>query len=350
MNGVFFCRQLIMTEKELFDILWESYLLEDLTEKDYARLMQLIDSGRYDAYIKTYMVGDKNVPLYPTDSVQSEAIYQKILAQLNQHKISPIVSFWKNKWLFRVAAFIGIVFCSIFYFNKKEQKYVEDKTSVAPTTRQLTSNVAVNVVIYKDLPYVKLPDGTLIYLQKGASITFDTASFKNRRFVDLKGEAYFDVFHDNSKPFVVTTGEIQTTVLGTAFNINALGKSVQVTVTRGKVRVSESHKVLADLIPNQQVNIDNSTGKSFALHVNAANTIAWTKKYFILDDVTMAEASKRIAAKYGVQIQLDKSISSEHIQSSFLNNENLKQVLDVICATIDTKWHITEDKKIIIEK
>jgi len=39
------------------------------------------------------------------------------------------------------------------------------------------------------------------------------------REVTLIGEAYFDVAHDSSRPFIIHTGKINIKVLGTSFNV-----------------------------------------------------------------------------------------------------------------------------------
>ena len=86
---------------------------------------------------------------------------------------------------------------------------------------------------------VDLPDGSRVYLNKGAEITYSEA-FKNQRAVELKGEAFFEVMSDPQNPFTVRSGASLVTVLGTSFNIKQLDSSsdVEVYVKTGKVKVS----------------------------------------------------------------------------------------------------------------
>src|SRR5690606_5004009 len=79
--------------------------------------------------------------------------------------------------------------------------------------------------------------------------------FGETREVHLEGEGFFDIKHDPTRPFVVTSGNLTTTVLGTAFNIRALPNDdrIVVTVIRGKVQVKDGERVLgviADDSPN----------------------------------------------------------------------------------------------------
>ena len=64
---------------------------------------------------------------------------------------------------------------------------------------------------------VDLPDGSRVYLNKGAEISYSLA-FKNQRAVELKGEAFFEVMSDPQNPFTVRSAGMIVTVLGTSFN------------------------------------------------------------------------------------------------------------------------------------
>lgn len=68
---------------------------------------------------------------------------------------------------------------------------------------------------------MRLPDGSTVLLNEGSELSYSTSFGKQAREVTLTGEGYFDVQHNLSKPFKVLTGNVTTTVLGTAFNIKA---------------------------------------------------------------------------------------------------------------------------------
>ena len=67
---------------------------------------------------------------------------------------------------------------------------------------------------------VILPDGSRVRLNGGTRIVYLTL-FGDQRRVEVDGEAYFEVEHDARRPFVVVTGEVSSTVLGTPFNVHA---------------------------------------------------------------------------------------------------------------------------------
>src|SRR5690606_2603405 len=71
-----------------------------------------------------------------------------------------------------------------------------------------------------------LPDGSTVLLNNNSSLDFPQQFTGDTREVILKGEAYFDIKPDASRPFIIHTGKVKTRVLGTAFNIRAYPEEI----------------------------------------------------------------------------------------------------------------------------
>ncbi|HET7118994.1 MAG TPA: FecR family protein, partial [Hanamia sp.] len=84
-----------------------------------------------------------------------------------------------------------------------------------------------------------LADGSEVWLDVASSITYPTAFAGNERKVEITGEAYFEVTHNEAKPFIVQKGDVKIKVLGTHFNVNAYDdeNSLKVTLLEGAVKV-----------------------------------------------------------------------------------------------------------------
>jgi ferric-dicitrate binding protein FerR (iron transport regulator) len=110
---------------------------------------------------------------------------------------------------------------------------------------------------------INLPDGSRVVLNENSKLEYPPDFSNNTREVYLNGEAFFDIVHNPSKPFIVHTGSVSTKVLGTAFNISAYRSQqfVQVTVTRGKVEVKAKDKLLGVLQKNEQIIFHIATEK-----------------------------------------------------------------------------------------
>lgn len=95
---------------------------------------------------------------------------------------------------------------------------------------------------------VELTDGSVITLNSGSLVSVDFDKF--RRYITLeRGEAYFDVVHDNKRPFTVNLGARSVTVLGTKFNLRRSLNEFTLAVTEGKVAVHLSGETLQENAP-----------------------------------------------------------------------------------------------------
>ena len=86
-----------------------------------------------------------------------------------------------------------------------------------------------------------LPDGTNVWLNARSEMRYPAVFTGNKREITLDGEAYFEVTHNEDKPFVVQTNKCNVEVLGTKFNVEAYSDSEDfcTSLMEGSVRVSD---------------------------------------------------------------------------------------------------------------
>ena len=78
----------------------------------------------------------------------------------------------------------------------------------------------ITVVATDSIVTQKLVDGTVVAINENSTIAFPE-EFKNKqRVVKLEGEAFFEVAHDSTQPFIVDAQRGYIEVLGTKFNVN----------------------------------------------------------------------------------------------------------------------------------
>lgn len=102
----------------------------------------------------------------------------------------------------------------------------------APTVYAATNAIST-------IEQTKLDDGTIVELNRGASITVTYTAAE--RHVKLNhGEVNFTVAKDPSRPFIVNIDGVNVRAIGTSFNVRRGGDAVEVLVTSGLVRVNAS--------------------------------------------------------------------------------------------------------------
>lgn len=220
-------------------------------------------------------------------------------------------------------------------------------------TEQLSGRADLNTVSVPEQQkrQVTLADGTTVWLNSGSELKYPRQFDGNTREVYLSGEAYFDVKHDAKKPFLIHTGKVLTTVLGTAFNIreDKYKHTVEVTVTRGKVSVADDGKLLSVLTANQQVSLDLDSRKSTEKTVDAKAVIAWQETEMLFDDITFADAAKQLEQHFHVKISFsNEKLKNCRFSGATLKEDKLERILDVISGFNNASWQKKADGQIII--
>ncbi|RDC56656.1 FecR family protein [Pedobacter chinensis] len=197
---------------------------------------------------------------------------------------------------------------------------------------------------------VRLPDGSIVYLNAASSLTYAASLIeRGKRVVRLRGEGYFEIFKDKSHPFVVKMDEQEVEVLGTHFNINAYEdeKNIKTTLIEGSVKVN-SKKVEQVIKPGQQAVTQGD--KISVMEVNTENITDWKDDDFVFNGDDFKSAMRKIARWYDVEIiyadDLPKNISPGGWIS---RNNKISAVLKMIGATGQVHFKI-EGRRILVTK
>jgi ferric-dicitrate binding protein FerR (iron transport regulator) len=198
---------------------------------------------------------------------------------------------------------------------------------------------------------IVLPDGSKVWLNSGAELKYPKAFEGKKRVVYLSGEGYFDIQHDDSKPFLIHTRNVLTTVLGTAFNIKEDPKqhTIEVTVTRGKVSVAQEGKTLGILTPNRQLSLNLATGNPTEKIVNAKAVIAWQDADLVFDDITLADAALQLEKHFQVKIKFsNERLKGCRFSGTAQKGEQLEKILNAMTAFNNASFQTQPDGTIII--
>ncbi|SEA00967.1 FecR protein [Arachidicoccus rhizosphaerae] len=175
-----------------------------------------------------------------------------------------------------------------------------------------------------------LPDGTKVWLNAVSSIHYPLAFNGKDRIVSIKGEAYFEVVHNESQPFKVQVGNTMIEDIGTEFNINAYDDeaSIKTTLLNGSVKVSAgsgSHV----LIPGEQAETDNSHIIKIS-KVNTENVTGWVNGEMIFDNEMLEEVMKKVSRWYDIDVTYSGKIPNRKFTGSISRKLNLSEFLKLL--------------------
>ncbi len=259
----------------------------------------------------------------------------------NETRVIALPKRQKTPWLSIAAAAAIIVISFALYL---EWPVLQGKVNPAQFT---TLNVPFN-----QKKQVELPDGSHVWVNAQSVLRYPKSFNGKTREVYLSGEAYFDIKHNAVKPFIIHTGNLVTTVLGTAFDIkeDKNKHTVEVTVTRGKVSVANGDKLLGVLTPNQQISFNTSRNRVVKQNVDANLVIAWQQHELRFDDVSFSDAILQLQQHFNVNISFaNEKLKACRFTGTALNGEKLDQILKVICTFNNATYQTKADGSIIID-
>lgn len=193
---------------------------------------------------------------------------------------------------------------------------------------------------------ITLPDQSKIVLNENSTLayTFDGQT----RQVELSGEAFFDVEKDPKHPFVIHSGEVETKVLGTSFNIRAYPDEakVKVSVKTGRVEVRKVQKSQPEAAPtlvllpgNTGVYSSENAALEKAPDIATEDVDAWQQGTVVFaGGTTLAEVIPAVEKLYDIKIQADASILSSTIYGArFSRDMSVQDALNLITEPIGGK-------------
>lgn len=151
-----------------------------------------------------------------------------------------------------------------------------------------------------EIRQLELPDGSRITLAAGSALTLSFAA-DIRRVDLLKGEAFFRVAPNASRPFRVRTGDVETTVVGTRFDVRRDPTGVAVSVEEGVVEVgavATEGSAIQTLGPGDAVHV-SWQGRAVRSSVSPQLVAAWRHGQLILQDVPLQDAVAQLRPYYG---------------------------------------------------
>lgn len=303
---------------------------------------ELFANGQRNLNLKQYLKGDwENFLQEPNTEKDNldhllDRIHHAIRKKESQAKKSKTL-FSRITYLYaKVAAILLLpllILASIYfpYFSEKNANLLGTSAIYAPLGARVTFH---------------LPDGTTGWLNSGSTLTYSLPFIKNRNVV-LSGEAWFDVFHDEKRPFEIAAGKSSIRVLGTSFNIRAYQDEeyLEVILQSGKVEFSNpAQKDKIVLKPSEQLTLRNEKLKIRS--VDALKYKAWTNGELIFRGDNMAEVARRIERWYNVDVEIaDEDLSQFSFRATF-ENEPLEDILNQLSMTSPIGYKIVPRKQL----
>jgi transmembrane sensor len=196
---------------------------------------------------------------------------------------------------------------------------------------------------------ITLPDGSTVLLNALSELTYLEDFSDSLRWVELTGEAYFEVEKDANKPFIVKTADLATHVLGTSFNVRhrSVENQIQIALLSGSISINVPDENIL-LEPGDIAVFDCNKESLVKGKWDYKKDFGWKDGLLYFEQAKLEEIKEKIEMWYGVQIDVsNETDKSRHFTGSF-RNESLRNVLESLSFTFDFSYQL-KDKHVLIQ-
>lgn len=300
-----------------WDILTRA-LHDDVSEEERALLTEWLNSSIRNRDIWMGLQAKRHL----LNSLVSEEVKTINWQQLQERlKHAPVRTFRPWHW-WKLAAASAAIMTGIIFLSSIFRMDISAEQHETRNLARITSADGENKKII-------LPDGSIVWLHHNSSIVFDSLLFnKQKREVQLKGDAFFDVAKNKQKPFVIQAGRMEIGVIGTSFAVYAGNPDMHlVEVATGIVRVTAGNRN-EQLVAGNALSYNTQTGQVSRSNVsiNEARALKGDALFFERDD--LLTIVQKLRYWYHRKITVEGSVKKPLSFTGVVKDDGLETVLN----------------------
>lgn len=198
--------------------------------------------------------------------------------------------------------------------------------------------------------HMELADGTQVWLNSESKLTYPARFTGGTREVAMEGEVCFQVAKNEAQPFIVRTGGMAVTVLGTVFNVDAYPDNgrIATTLVEGKVEIQAGDEKQT-LLPDQQAVLEKGKGIEVK-KVYAEDYISWIGGVFHFTEASLEEIMQKLSRWYNFEFFFaNADVKDAHFTLNIRRYENVSDILSKIEKTGRAHFNINRRTVVVSE-
>ena len=232
------------------------------------------------------------------------------------------------------------------YMSARYQSVKDDQITVNQAYNEVFSSVDA-------ITKVSLPDGSNVWLNHSSLLKYPAKFIGESRTVELKGEGYFEVKHNPSKPFIVKAGTIDIIALGTTFNVMAYPDEdrVETYLIEGSVELQKEGPYgkpisLVIMKPTDMTVFQKINGELAVRTISDDRYFSWKEGKLVFNKEPMEEVAKKLSRWFNVDIQINDPRLQELTYNGTFVDETLLQVMELMAMISPLSYTISDRKAI----
>ncbi len=335
-----------MKSNHIYDIIGK-YLADDITPKEKAIVESWLNESEenvreLDLHRKTWQ--ETQIGFRAEDA---ESVFKNILSRIDDQQEQELREKQKSASTRMKQRFILISKIAASFLILISVWYGFQKVTTKPEIVSAEVSLVEKQNLAGQKSKIYLPDGSVVWLNAESKITFPEKFADEKREIQLTGEAYFDVIKNPDQPFIVKSGKLSTTVLGTSFNVRVFDNEpvMSVALESGKVQVAiENNDATPALFlePGESIKYSKKEGIVVKEEFDREQLLSWKDGIIVFKDAGLEEIFSTLARWYGVDFSIKNKIDEEWTYTGSFDNETLENVLRSISYTQEFTYTINQ--------
>lgn len=197
---------------------------------------------------------------------------------------------------------------------------------------------------------LRLSDGTFVMLNADSKLKIPKNYGNRTRKIYLEGEAFFEVTHDKTNPFLVITPQGFVKDLGTQFNVMAYDSStLEVAVKEGlaslgRVQQGIPQKELVELSPNKLGKLNKKKGLTVSDIGDMSEFTGWTRGKLVFQNTPFPKVVERLERWFAIDGIIKDSALTQRTLTATYDKMPLNEILDVLSISLDITYTQQKNK------
>ena len=323
-------------EMNNMDDLLVKYLLDEATRQERGEVEKWVSLQKANhAYFQNFkIIWNRSKQLAAQSEVDEEMAWIRFKDRVQETELSEItlISNPYFKYLRIAAAIILVAGGSWFTYLISFRNNFSQQISVHSGAKTLVDT---------------LPDGSIVTLNKNSTISY-TENFtnSNTRSVKLKGEAFFQVTPDKSRPFLIEANDVTVRVVGTSFNVKSSLERTEVIVETGLVEVTKKEQKVK-IRPKEKVTVLKNLSELVARKNEDQFYQYYRTDKLVCNDTPLWKLAEVLSEVYHTQVVVSQERKNLPINTTF-ESKSLDEIVMIISETFNITV-VRNDEQIILK-
>lgn len=280
------------------------------------------------------------------ETYNKEVAWKRYMERVDALSLRKILFRWKF-----AAAFFFLIGCTGILAYINEERVIPLASNENCTTVS-TNNGQNSKVI--------LPDSSVVWINSGTTLSYNTNFSVHNRTIKLTGQAFFQIARNEKMPLTVTCNELKVKVLGTKFDVSAYpeDRNISVVLESGSVELlqAKGQSFIHMLNPGEKAEFNTESRELSVRKVDCSNYTSWKDGLLIFKNEPMVDVFKKLERRYNIDIEVKNNKVNQLIFNATIVNESVEEIFDLMKFSCAINYKIIPSQnpevpvKVIISK